>query len=81
MRFSRVESGSAAPGLNTLTSVKPMQMDTTVVAKNKNSVRPPIRLNLEISPKLDTPMINEANTSGMAIILSPLMKIVPMGLM
>jgi hypothetical protein len=56
-------------------------MDTTVVAKNKNSVRPPIRLNLEISPKLDTPMINEANTSGMAIIFNPLMKMVPMGLM
>jgi hypothetical protein len=58
-----------------------MEMDTTVVAKNKNSVRPPIRLNLEMSPRLDTPMIKEASTNGMAIIFNPLMKMVPMGLM
>jgi hypothetical protein len=58
-----------------------MEMEITVVIRKKKSVRPPIRLSLEMSPKLETPMIRDANTSGMAIIFNPLMKMVPMGLM
>jgi hypothetical protein len=58
-----------------------MEMEITVVIRKKKRVLPPIRLSLEISPKLDTPMIREANTSGIAIIFNPLIKMVPMGLM